>query len=78
MHQRNANPASRAAAAAPPRTAIGLRNSTATLAPHVRTLPQLWEEYQTGLGSQKPARDFNRTERGHCKFMYSRRKVLWD
>eukprot|EP00977_Amphora_coffeiformis_P018547 scaffold6568_cov173-Amphora_coffeaeformis.AAC.1 len=76
MLQRNANPASRAAAAAPPRTAIGFRNSTATLAPHVRTLPQLWEEYQTGLGGRKPARDFNRTERGRCKFMYSQRKYV--
>eukprot|EP00977_Amphora_coffeiformis_P002632 scaffold505_cov179-Amphora_coffeaeformis.AAC.1 len=76
MLQRNANPASRAAAAAPPQTAIGLRNSTATLAPHVRTLPQLWKEYQTGHGGRKPARDFNCTELGRCKFMYSRRKVL--
>ena len=44
-----------------------------------RTLAVLWDEYQNGIGGNKPARMFTRRERGgRVKFRYSRRKVFWD
>jgi hypothetical protein len=30
-----------------------------------------------GLGGSKPARDFNRVERGRVKFKYARRLIVW-
>ena len=44
----------------------------------VKSLYDLWQEYEYGLGGNKAARDFTSKERGKCKFIYSRRKVFWD
>ena len=38
----------------------------------------LWDQYQNGLGGQKPAREFTRAERYRCKAMYSQRKLFWE
>ena len=42
-----------------------------------RSLYALWNEYESGVGGNKPAKDFTRAERGKVKHMYSRRLVLW-
>jgi len=49
----------------------------ATLSRNPRTLECLWDEYCNGIGGAKPARDFNREERGRLKFKYSRRLIVW-
>ena len=46
--------------------------------PNPRTLHQLWEEFEHGVGNNKPAKYFTRAERGRYKFKYSRRKIIWD
>ena len=52
------------------------QNATLSSAP--RTLHTLWEEYTTGLGVAKAAKDFTSMERGAVKHKYTRRKVFWD
>ena len=52
--------------------------TTAALSPHPRTLYELWDEYTTGLGGRKPARECNAQERGKVKYKYYRRKKAWD
>jgi hypothetical protein len=42
------------------------------------TMFDLWDEYSNGIGGRKPAKDYNRTERGKVKHKYTRRKVVWD
>lgn len=53
----------------------------ATLAKTPRTLAELWEEYQFGIGNRKPAKDFTSQERGNrrngLKQKYYRRKFVW-
>jgi Transcriptional activator of glycolytic enzymes len=53
----------------------------ATLSPTPRTLAELWEEYQFGIGGRKPAKDWSSTERGNTrqgiKQKYYRRKMVW-
>ena len=53
----------------------------ATLAKTPRTLAELWEEYQHGIGNRKPAKDWSATERGNTmhgiKQKYYRRKMVW-
>ena len=53
----------------------------ATLAKQPRTLAELWEEYQFGIGNRKPAKDWTSTERGNMmngtKQKYYRRKMVW-
>ena len=53
----------------------------ATLAPTPRTLAELWEEYQFGIGGRKPAKDWTSVERGNrihgIKQKYYRRKYVW-
>ena len=56
----------------------GGRECHARLYRGVKNLWDLWQEYEYGLGGNKPARDFTRQERGHVKFVYSRRKVFWE
>ena len=41
-------------------------------------LHQLWDKYIKGIGNNKPAKDFTRLERGRHKFVYCRRKIVWD
>ena len=53
-------------------------HTNATLHPGPRTLQMLWQEYTTGIGGRKPAKDFTSQERGQCKSRYSRRKIVWD
>lgn len=50
----------------------------AILTPNPRTLHVLWEEYVSGVGSNKPAKFFTRAERGRVKYKYSRRKIFWS
>lgn len=50
----------------------------ATLMPTPRSLHDLWQEYQHGVGGRKAARLFSYTERGRSKHRYCRRKVVWD
>ena len=53
----------------------------ATLSPTPRTLAELWEEYQFGIGGRKPAKDWSGIERGNKQFgikqKYYRRKMVW-
>ena len=53
----------------------------ATLAPTPRTLAELWDEYQFGIGGRKPAKDWEAFERGNTaqgiKQKYYRRKFVW-
>jgi Transcriptional activator of glycolytic enzymes len=53
----------------------------ATLAKQPRTLAELWEEYQHGIGGRKPAKDWSGVERGNrmhgIKQKYYRRKMVW-
>jgi hypothetical protein len=48
------------------------------LSPYPRSLHDLWEEYQNGLGDRKPARLLTYNERGRVKHKFHRRKVVWD
>ena len=54
------------------------RPVSAALSPHPRTLYELWDEYNNGIGGRKPAREFNSQERGKVKYKYCRRKKVWD
>lgn len=42
-----------------------------------RSLEILWDEYQNGVGGNKPARDFTARERGRVKVTYFKRKNFW-
>lgn len=50
----------------------------ASLAPNLRSLHALWQEYTVGIGGRKPASRFTAPERGRVKYLYHRRKVVWD
>ena len=43
-----------------------------------RSLYDLWKEYVTGFSGNKPARDFNSTERGACRYVYTKRNHVWQ
>ena len=43
-----------------------------------RSLYDLWKEYVTGFSGNKPARDFNSSERGACRFVYAKRNHVWQ
>jgi Transcriptional activator of glycolytic enzymes len=64
-----------------PEQQVGDGNLPATLVPTPRTLAELWEEYQFGIGGRKPAKDFEAHERGNAtngvKQKYYRRKFVW-
>ena len=45
---------------------------------NVRTLYDLWVEYELGLAGHKPARHFTPAERGRVKFTYSLRLNFWQ
>lgn len=57
---------------------VGGMDRTATLSRTPCDLHILWHEYEFGLGGRKPARLFTPAERGRCKYLYHRRKVVWD
>jgi hypothetical protein len=38
----------------------------------------LWNEYEFGIGNRKPAKLFTAAERGKVKYIYYRRKIVWD
>jgi len=65
-------------------SAVNVRKSgastlAATLSPMPKTIHDLWNEYEFGIGGRKAARDFTPTERGgKNKHSYYRRKVVWD
>ncbi|KAG7340248.1 hypothetical protein IV203_023791 [Nitzschia inconspicua] len=53
-----------------------------TLAPNLKTLQEMWREWQFGIGGRKPAKDFTPPqERGNptgcIKQTYYRRKCVW-
>ena len=50
----------------------------ATLMATSRSIHDLWQEFQHGVGGRKAARLFSYSERGRSKFKYCRRKVVWD
>ena len=50
----------------------------ATLMPTPRSLHDLWQEFQHGVGGRKAARLFSYSERGRSKHRYHRRKIVWD
>jgi hypothetical protein len=50
----------------------------ATLMPTPRSLHDLWQEYEFGVGGRKAAKLFSYTERGRSKHKYHRRKIVWD
>ena len=52
--------------------------ANAVLSPLPRSLYDLWNEYQFGIGGRKPAKDFTPNERGRVKHNYARRKVVWE
>ena len=43
-----------------------------------RDLFVLWQEYEFGVGGRKAAKLFTRVEKGKVKFMYCRRKIIWE
>ena len=55
-----------------------INNPPASLSRCPRSLFDLWTEYVYGIGGNKAAKDFNYKERGHCKYIYCKRKVVWD
>jgi Transcriptional activator of glycolytic enzymes len=53
--------------------------NSASLAPHVSSLQDLWKEYNTGLGGRKAAKEFTKEERAEQhKVTYKRRSVIWE
>ena len=50
----------------------------ATLMATPRSLHDLWQEFQHGVGGRKVARLFSYSERVRSEFKYCRRKVVWD
>ena len=48
------------------------------LMPRIPTIGMLWQEFQTGIGSNKAAKSFTSYDRGKNRYVYSRRKVFWD
>ena len=53
-------------------------SNNAALSNMPRTLHELWNEYEFGLGERKPAKKITLKERGKCRYTYHRRKVVWD
>ena len=53
-------------------------NRAAVLSNMPKTLQALWNEYEFGIGNNKPAKLFTSCERGKCRYTYHRRKVVWD
>ena len=52
--------------------------NNASLSRTPRSLYILWQEYEVGIGGQKPAKLFTPSERGKVKVVYCKRKVVWD
>ena len=50
----------------------------AELSKNPRSLYTLWHEYEFGIGSRKPAKDFDARDRGANRYNYLKRKVFWD
>ena len=53
-------------------------NNNNDLMARIPTIGMLWQEYQTGIGRNKPAKSFTSYDRGKNRFVYSRRKIFWD
>ena len=53
-------------------------NRPATLTSNLRTLHAIWTEYEFGIAGNRPAKLFSRKERGACRHMYAKRKLVWD
>ena len=50
----------------------------ASLSVAPRSLFELWEEYQVGIGGRKPAKQFTHHERGCVKHRYHLRNIVWQ
>jgi Transcriptional activator of glycolytic enzymes len=59
-----------------PRNALVAR--PARLCRKPESLFVLWQEWEVGIGGNLAAKHFNEKQRGACKFMYCRRKIVWD
>ena len=57
-------------------TAEPARNATLSRRPG--TIHDLWQEYMFGIGGRVPAKDFQRREKGQCKYTYSKRNQVWS
>ena len=66
------------APASPTRQADSVVDPRAALYGNVRDLHQMWQEWMHGIAGNKAAKNFTATERGRCKFKYSRRKIFWS
>ena len=51
---------------------------TAVLSSKPANLYILWAEWHQGVGGLKPVRLFTAEERGHSRFKFNRRKIVWD
>ena len=58
----------------PPRVVDEMRKLTR----NPRSIHELWDEWQFGIGNRIPAKDFTSRDRGNCKYTFHRRKVVWD
>ena len=58
--------------------ALGDLAMMASLMPTPRSLHDLWNEFQHGIGGRKAARLFTSAERGRSKYKFHRRKIVWD
>jgi hypothetical protein len=57
---------------------VVVADERAELTPRPKSLHELWQEYMFGIGDRKPAKDFSNSERGKCRHVYCRRKLVWD
>ena len=54
------------------------REKPAQLRKNQRSLYALWNEFEFGVGSDKPAKDYNSRDREANRYLYSKRKIFWD
>jgi Transcriptional activator of glycolytic enzymes len=62
-----------------------LGNNNGNVIPYAAALSQspkdlyvLWEEYEFGIQGRKAAKRFSTKERGHVRYKFHQRKVVWD
>ena len=52
------------------------REKPAQLRKNQRSLYAIWNEFEFGVGSEKPAKDYNSRDRGANRYLYSKRKIF--
>lgn len=58
--------------------ALAVMTSPAFLMANPKSLYNVWNRFQNGVGRRKPARLSSDAERGRVKLKYSRQKVIWE